>query len=204
MKKILILGVGAIGSWLTENLAADLPLNEYEVTVMDWDIIEERNVRVNTQNYLQSQVGSSKVEALQYNVYKALQREILIVNEKLTRDNAWMLDEYDLVIDCFDNADSRNIVQLTWELMANGNDAGNYWGLLHVGFSDKLTFELSWSDHYPKQEDINNETDVCELAGVGSFIKLVAALTSLTVQEYLQHLTKKEFIGNSYSIREIK
>ena len=75
--KILVAGIGAIGSNLTADLVADLK-GKHEITVLDMDNVEERNVTAGTQFYTPDQVGMSKVEALQFNIYKQFQREIYI------------------------------------------------------------------------------------------------------------------------------
>ena len=47
MKQILICGIGAIGSNLTSLLARDLK-EDWTITVLDKDCVEERNIRAGT------------------------------------------------------------------------------------------------------------------------------------------------------------
>jgi molybdopterin/thiamine biosynthesis adenylyltransferase len=111
MKDITILGAGALGSNITKLLVPDLK-GAYRISVMDFDIVEERNVQVGTQFYTEDQIGQKKVEALQYNLYKWFNREINIIPERLTEDNLPpVLASQHLIIDCFDNHKSRKMVQ---------------------------------------------------------------------------------------------
>lgn len=190
--KILICGAGAIGSNLAELLTVDIH-GQHEVTVLDFDTVEERNVRVGTQFYTHAQIGMPKVEALQYNIYKAHEREINIINEKLIIQNVELLMDYDLIIDCFDNHDARELTQ------------GARWAheIVHIGFSDKMTFAIEWATDYVVPSDITTGIDVCEMQGAGSFVKMVAALGSLTVQNYLQNRIQLDFLGNRFTVREV-
>src|SRR5687767_7073671 len=112
--KILVCGVGAIGSNLVANLVPDLK-GEHEITVLDKDLVEERNVQAGTQFYLPDQIGMPKVQALQYNIYKNFQREIKIANGALSEGGKILgelepFNQYSLLVDCFDNEHSRGIL----------------------------------------------------------------------------------------------
>lgn len=199
MKKVLVLGAGALGSNLVANLASDLR-NEVEITVLDYDTVEERNVQAGTQFYMPDQIGQLKVEALQYNVYKWFGKEIHIDSRELEFANEIYFDQEednpDLTIDCFDNNNARQLVQDAWK---------NYGHVptLHCGFSSKMTFEISWADNYEVPDDNPHTVDVCEMQGAGSFIKMVSAVASRTVMEFVTTGEKKYFIGNRFSVRPV-
>lgn len=197
-KSILICGIGAIGSNLATLLSAD-NRGEFDITVLDKDKVEERNVQAGTQFYQKDQVGMSKVEALQYNIYKWYEREIRIINEQFngTIEN-W--DSYDLTIDCFDNYEARNLEQLYYQ---TGKDIGIQTDLLHIGFSDQFTFAIEWAENYKVPTDITSGFDICEMEGAASFVRMVASLGSLVVQDYVKNGRKREFIGNKFSLREL-
>ncbi len=198
MKKILILGTGALGSNLAANIAADLR-NEVDITVLDYDTVEERNVQAGTQFYMRDQIGMKKTEALQYNIYKWFGKQIEILTEMLN-DEVWFTNrhtEYDLVIDCFDNENSRQLVQDYFSL--NTLD----FNLLHCGFSDQMTFEVCWAEHYEVPEDKNNAKDVCEMLGAGSFIKMAAGAAAYAVNTYIFAGQKINMIGNRFSVRKM-
>ena len=72
---ILICGVGAIGSNLTARLVNDLK-GEHQITILDKDVVEERNITAGTQFYTRETLGFPKVDALQFLIEKQYQREI--------------------------------------------------------------------------------------------------------------------------------
>lgn len=205
--KILIAGVGAIGSNLTANLVADLK-GKHEITVLDMDNVEERNVTPGTQFYTPDQVGQPKVEALQFNIYKQFQREIEIKNlEFALKKGSYSPSilttmEHDLIIDCFDNKRAREGLQICWE---NSKDKilGSF-DLLHIGFSDQFTFAIEWAENYKVPTDITTGFDICEMPGARSFVASVAALGSLVVQKWIDDGEKMEIVGGKYTHTLIK
>lgn len=187
--KILILGAGAIGSNLTNRLVADLK-GEHEITVLDMDTVEERNVIAGTQFYMRDQIGMSKVEALQYNIYKFHEREIEIIAKEFPSNRlmASNLNKYDLVLDCFDNQRARSWVQHGWVECSPVD-------VLHVGFSDQFTFAVEWAENYKVPDDIISGMDICEMEGASSFVNYVASIGSMVVQNYLKDGTKDDVLG---------
>lgn len=193
--KILICGAGALGSNLVANLVADLR-GEHNITVLDKDVVAERNIQAGTQFYFIDQVGQLKVEALQYNIYKWFEREIQILNVFLNVGNMYsILDNYDLIIDCFDNKDGRRTLQSFWE----DSEVEKNPQVLHAGFSRHFTFAIEWAKSYLVPEDISSKFDICEMEGASSFVKMVSALTSSVVQEFVRSDRKVEMIGNRTS-----
>lgn len=202
MARILIVGVGAIGSNLTSLLVPDLK-GEHEITVLDMDKIEERNVRVGTQFFFPDQIGLSKVAALQYNIYKMFNREISIDEHQLIQGDEFL--NYDLIIDCLDNHEARKIIQDGWRKTLHSalpSPIAAY-DLLHIGFSDQFTFAIEWAENYKVPEDITSGLDICEMEGAASFIKLTASIASLVVQEFIRKEERLEYIGNRLAIRRM-
>lgn len=204
--KILICGAGAIGSNLVRNLVPDLK-GKHEITVLDMDVVEERNVTPGTQWYTPDQIGLPKVEALQFNVYNTFQREINIhqkeifeihdftievMDEQLdpNQENGTIFVPYDLVIDCFDNQEARAIVQTVCK-------AHNI-QCLHIGFSDQFTFEIEWKSWYQVPTDITTGMDICEMPGAAGFVNSVASLGALVVEKYLEKNEKMRVLGGKY------
>lgn len=184
--KILILGAGAIGSNLTNRLVADSK-GEHEITVLDMDTVEKRNVIAGTQFYMRDQIGMSKVEALQYNIYKFHEKEIQIINKKYENGNI-DFKSYDLVIDCFDNHTARKDAQAQRHM--DGVLRWSAYSLLHVGFSDQFTFAIEWDTNYKAPDDIKSGMDICEMEGASSFVNYVASVASTVVLEYLKKPVK--------------
>lgn len=196
--RILVCGAGAIGSNLAALLAVDLR-GDHEITVLDFDNVEERNIRAGTQFYTRDQIGQIKVEALQFNIFRNFERNINILNEELTEKNDAILAGYDLILDCFDNHKARSIVDLVWTAKPNSEGVN----ILHIGFSDQFTYSIEWAENYQIPDDGEMTIDICEMLGAASFVKMVASLASLTIQEFIRDGKKKEFVGNKFSLREI-
>lgn len=214
--KILICGAGAIGSNLTSMLVPDLK-GKHEVFVLDMDVVEERNVQAGTQFYQPDQIDLTKTEALEYNIYKWFNRQITPIHGKLTDGTDPLhqtdfrpenLEAYELIIDCFDNRLARNILQSWWFKGKIGKvvvpEVDNPPHLLHIGFSDEFTYAIEWAENYKVPDDITSDMDICEMEGAASFIKMVSGLGSSVVLEWVNNGTKREFVGNRFSIREIK
>lgn len=182
--KILICGVGALGSNLVRHLVPDLKA-VHEISVLDVDLVEKRNVTPGTQWYTMDQVGIPKVEALEYNVYHAFEKEVTPIHANVIE---WDLDDYDLVIDCFDNWSARNVTH------------GQYVkpDVLHIGFSDQFTFEIEWDEWYQVPTNITTGMDICEMPGASAFIGTVASLGSLVVMNYLEKNDKMRVLGGKF------
>ena len=197
---ILICGIGAIGSNLTRLLASDLK-GEHKITILDYDVVEERNLQAGTQFFMENQIGQPKVEALQYNIYKIYRREVDILNERLTKSSptSHILlgpDDgdlgYDLAVDCFDNHESRQLF-----VQARGD-------VTHIGFSDQFTYEIGWNPDYQTPDDLKSDLDICEMQGAAAFVNSVASLGALAIQSYIHNNNKLEIVGGRYHSRIIK
>tara|TARA_R110002051_G_scaffold260800_2_gene320609 strand:- start:13390 stop:13962 length:573 start_codon:yes stop_codon:yes gene_type:complete len=98
MRKILIIGVGGIGSFLTQFLNR---LNIYDITVADSDSVDKKNLLY--QNYQPSSIGYNKAKEIRaaYHNVRPIAYDILVDKQ---------LMGYDLVICCADNLDVRRLV----------------------------------------------------------------------------------------------
>lgn len=106
MKKVTIVGVGALGSHLVL-LLRNLPI---QIKVIDFDRVETKNVA--SQFHGNPHVGKLKVQALQQTMQFMFGRKIDIVSNKLEGSNEEvLLGGSDLIIDCLDNVNSRWLVQ---------------------------------------------------------------------------------------------
>lgn len=102
MKDVLIVGAGGIGSFLVKELYDLLMKNQINanIVVYDDDDIEEKNIKY--QNFEIENLGKSKV--------KDLEDRFLIngVEERFTEENK--VDEFDMVVSCVDNNQTRKIL----------------------------------------------------------------------------------------------
>ena len=107
MRKILIIGVGGIGSYLAPILHKT---GLYEITIADPDDVEEKNLSY--QNFEVNALNLNKVSALKnktkcYNHYNDIGIRLGIQFPILTRKQ---IEGYDLVVCCADNLDVRKLL----------------------------------------------------------------------------------------------
>lgn len=201
-KNVIIMGAGAIGSNLVTNLSADLK-DKISLVVCDYDTVEPRNYQAGTQAYFKEQNGKPKVSALALNIYRQFGVQIVPVNRKFEESGLgyfeWNFPLADnlnmLVIDCFDNFESRNLLS---QFCAHRS-----LDCLHIGFSPQKSFEICWNKNYQVPDDANNEIEICEMVGARSFIMFVTGLAGIVVQEFLATGEKLNFVGNRVGFRSL-
>jgi hypothetical protein len=104
--RIVVVGVGALGSHVVQ-LGRSLPV---QWKVIDFDRIEAKNVLA--QFHTRMGVGKNKAQALQQAMQGMFGVKIDAIPHRLTADNTEaLLGDADLVVDCLDNAEARNLVQ---------------------------------------------------------------------------------------------
>src|SRR5258706_1323707 len=145
--RITLCGVGAIGSNLADNLVRQ---GVAHLRAIDKDRVEEHNV--STQTYAEADIGVWKVEALRNRLFKVAGVEIDPVRKELTAQNArQLLCNCDLLIDAFDNAAARQLVQQA------ARDSKT--PCLHIGLYEEYC-EVIWDEHYRVPKDVAG--DVCD------------------------------------------
>ena len=116
MRRILIIGTGGIGSFLTQFLDK---VGMYNITVADPDIVEARNLTY--QNFSRGHVGQNKASVMM-DSYESVEHfsKYPVLTEK-------QMEGYDLVICCVDNLGVRRTLYNTsikWlDLRAQGRNA---------------------------------------------------------------------------------
>lgn len=105
MKKVTIVGVGALGSHV-----ALLLRNEADLRLIDFDRVEQKNVL--SQFHGRPSVGKNKAQALQQSLGFLFGAKPEAIPHRLTKDNAeQLLGDTNLIIDCLDNGEARRIIQ---------------------------------------------------------------------------------------------
>src|SRR5262249_22937803 len=134
---------------------------------------EEHNV--GTQLYGEADVGAWKVEVLRSRLFRAAGVEVEALAKELHGRNARaFLKDSGVVLDTFDNAAARQLVQ----------DHGRALGLpcLHVGlFADYA--EVVWDEHYRVPADVPG--DVCDYPLARNLVLLAVALASEVLLRWL-------------------
>jgi len=106
MKKVVVVGVGALGSHLVL-LGRNWPVR---FTVVDFDRVEQKNTQ--SQFHSRMGLGRNKAQALQQAMQGLFGIRLDAVPHRLTEDNVEaLLSGADLIVDCVDNAPTRQIIQ---------------------------------------------------------------------------------------------
>jgi molybdopterin/thiamine biosynthesis adenylyltransferase len=168
--RVTLCGAGALGSHLADNLVRQ---GFGLLKVIDRDRVEEQNV--STQLYGDSDVGAWKGDVLRNRLFRAVGVEVEAVNKELTDRNARsLLKDGGIVVDTFDNAASRGLVQETCRAF----------GLpcLHAGLSADYG-EVIWDEHYVVPGDVAG--DVCDYPLARNLVLLVVAVASETLVRFV-------------------
>jgi hypothetical protein len=186
---LVMCGAGAVGSNLVDSLVRQ---GFQRLTVIDFDRIEAHNV--GTQTYAESDVGAFKVEVLQAEVFRAVEVEIEAVRQRLTARNVGKyLHGADLVVDGFDNHESRALV--TEHCRANRIPC------LHVGLSADYA-EVLWNQTYRVPHDVEQEgADVCDYPLARNLIQFAVALAGEAVVRFVLEDRQQNY---SFTLRDLR
>lgn len=100
-KKVLICGVGGVGSFVAEGLARSGIGN---ITLCDFDVIDESNLNRQLMTS-KINVGEVKTEVLKKRLEEVSNAKIEVINTYI--DETFKLKKYDYVIDCIDSLNSK-------------------------------------------------------------------------------------------------
>lgn len=169
---ITILGAGTLGGALAENLAR---MGFENVHVVDFDVVEKKNLK--NQPYFSNQLGAPKVKALAENLYRASGARIRGINKKVTAGNvAVIIKNADVIIDAFDNSESRQVVK----------DAVEKAGIacLHIGISADGYGEAVWNGEY--RVPSHSTGDPCAVPANRSLSLMVTAMATRALQDFME------------------
>ncbi|WP_426732927.1 HesA/MoeB/ThiF family protein [Myxococcus faecalis] len=182
--RIVFCGVGAIGSQaavLCRNLEATL-------VFIDFDRVESKNLLA--QAHVKPSVGKNKAEALKLQLLNLHGVKAESFGVRVTRDNvAALCGGADLVVDCFDNQDSRRV------LSGFAREAGK--PLVHGAVSADGTFGLvRWDERFrPDAEDTAGQA-TCEGGAHLPLLGLLAATLARGIQDFVKHGTRRDTLVN--------
>lgn len=130
---IAVIGAGGIGSWTTLGL---LKLGCSNVTVYDFDNVEEQNL--GSQIYTETDIGSSKVEALQRKLSTLVDgRRAHVENYRIQDTTLPLADIFILAVDNIDTRkDVYNTLKGTDAVLIDGRMAGNAIEIYTVKLND--------------------------------------------------------------------
>jgi molybdopterin/thiamine biosynthesis adenylyltransferase len=180
MMRIVFCGVGALGSTaavLCRSLGAAL-------VFVDFDRVESKNLLA--QAYVKPSVGKNKAEALKLQLANFWGVKSEAFGVRLGEDNvATLLGAADLVVDAFDNAESRAIVSTY--ARAHGKP------LVHAALSGDGTFGLvRWDERFvPDPEDHEGQA-TCEGGEHLPLIGLLGAALARAIQDFVRTGAKRD------------
>ncbi|MGG6263086.1 ThiF family adenylyltransferase [Leptolyngbya sp. AN03gr2] len=161
--RILVCGAGALGANIAENLARQ---GFRSIAVIDRDRVEDQNR--STQPYGKSDVGLQKVKALYSRLYREVGIQIDTVAKEVTQQNAKnLLQGYQLIVDTFDNTESRQAVKDT--CLSLGIPC------LHVGMASDYS-EIIWNEAYKVPSQTHD--DLCDYPLARNLIVVTTGIAS--------------------------
>jgi molybdopterin-synthase adenylyltransferase len=173
-----ICGAGALGSNLAINLARS---GFSRISVIDRDRVEEQNI--GTQVYALDDVGGLKADILRNLIDREVGLEINSRSQELTAANVdRLLKGASLVVDCFDNSDSRKVV---YEFCRDHSI-----NCLHAGFNESYG-EIRWNEKYRVPSETG--VDVCDYPLARNLILLVVAVASETLVNFVLSGEKRNY-----------
>ena len=176
--RILVCGVGAIGSNLVDNLVRQGFGN---IDILDYDVVEAHNI--GTQTYGVYDVGQFKVDALSRKIYRDTKMVVNGLNKELVVDNKDILQGYDLIIDTFDNNAARKTVfDYCSELDID---------CVHAGMSSDGYAQVVWNDKYIVPQDNEDAIDVCDYPLARNLVLIISSLLSEVIMQFVVNEIKK-------------
>jgi len=184
--RILVCGGGALGSHALF-MARDL---EHELAVVDFDRVETKNL--GSQWFVKQMVGKNKATALKTQLLNFYDVKLQDYPIKLTSLNVeTLLGQAELVLDCFDNAESRRLVQD----FVRARDKP----CLHAGLAALGEFGVvRWDEHFVVDEETVAGQATCEGRG---FLPLILRVSSALVASVQFFLTEKRRVNWNISPR---
>lgn len=186
--QLVICGAGAIGSNLVDNLIRQ---GFQKIRLIDMDRVDTHNI--NTQTFEEGDVGALKVAACQNRVYRTVGVEIETVSKKLDAKNIKKLFKgADLVIDGFDNTESRKVV---YDYCKEKSIP-----CLHLGLHSTYA-ECVWNESYKvPQEDPDG--DICDYPLARNLILVAVAMGSEEIINFC--LGVKERRNLCFTLKDLK
>lgn len=100
-KKVLVCGVGGVGSFVAEALVRSGIKN---ITICDFDVIDETNLNRQLMT-TKDNIGEAKVDVLKKRLESISDAKVVTINKFI--DESFKLNKYDYVVDCIDSLSSK-------------------------------------------------------------------------------------------------
>lgn len=191
--KILLCGMGALGSWLADLLARQGYLS---LSGVDFDKVERGNF--GTQDFGKADIGRSKVSQVQRNIFRRIGVPIVPIHKKLTEANVKLVTGFDLVVDLFDNPESRELLFLacfTHQIPC-----------LHAGMASMGYFEVKWNEIYLPPKKSPEGDAPCDYPLASNLVALCVGITAELINRFIDRSVQRsvEFWLDSLSLEVIQ
>jgi len=180
MKKVTIVGAGALGSHL-----ALLVRNHVDLKIVDHDRVEAKNAM--SQLHPLASVGKNKALALQQTLKFLFGIKVEAVPHRLVADNVReVLSGSDLVVDCVDNGETRRLIQ--------GFCRAEGIACLHGALAAGGSFgQVAWTDKFQPDDGVAG-APTCEDGEHLPFISTVSSLLAQCVQGFARRGEQRSFL----------
>ncbi len=178
--RIVFCGIGALGSTavvLCRNLEASMRL-------VDFDRVESKNLLA--QAFVKQSVGKNKADALRLQLSNFHGVKVESRGVRVVADNCdALLGDADLLIDCFDNAASRELLSS----YARRADKP----LVHAAISADGTFGIvRWDERFIADAEDEEGQATCEGGEHLPLIGQVASTLARTIQDFVKSGTRRD------------
>jgi molybdopterin/thiamine biosynthesis adenylyltransferase len=180
--RIVICGVGALGSTAVlycRNVDAELRL-------VDFDRVESKNLAA--QWFVKQSVGKNKAEAIRLQLANFYGARAEAMSVRLAATNATqLLAGADLAVDCFDNADSRNVLsEHAREIKVP---------LVHAALAADGTFGMvRWDERFTADREDQPGQPTCEGGEHLPMIGLVGATLARAIQDFVKDGARHDYL----------
>jgi len=174
--KILLCGGGALGSWLSDLLARQ---GYWALTVLDIDKVEDANF--GTQMFGRADTGRAKASQIAANIFRRIGVKVGFLNKKITDSNvASIVRGHDLVVDLFDNGDSRKLLHRAC--------LDKKIPCLHAGTAAMGFFEVRWNENYvvPRAQ-AKPEDAPCDYPMAANLVMMCVAVAAESINRFIDN-----------------
>ena len=191
IKNVVVCGIGAAGSNTFLHLLYAYPSLNY--TLVDFDKVEIRNIEPGTQPYSSIDINRPKTQAMQRIAATLKKKKVEVfngrINAKKDLENLVKDPKSTLIIDAFDNAESRNVF-----LELKG------YNILHIGFSASLSGEAVWNEIFEPMVASKTDAgiDVCEMTIARPFIFALTSLATISISKFIDTGEKQNLYFDKY------
>jgi len=181
--------VGALGSNLIPIL---YQLGFNNVRFLDDDKIESHNL--GNQNFERRFIGKNKAAVMQAMIYQAYRVKPVIETCRLVEKNALkILRGNRLVVDAFDNWDSR---QLIHDTCGNGVVPCLHGGMAAQGYS-----EVYWNPRFKRPAVEEDGLDVCEYPLARNLVHFTVGMMAEAICRFIDN---DEYLGYMFTLKDMK